>query len=39
MKVSTDNKKIEELLSRGVEEVIDKENLRKKVIKRQEIAC
>lgn len=32
MKVSTDNKKIEELLSRGVEEVIDKENLRKKLL-------
>lgn len=32
MKISTDAKKIEELLSRGVEEVIDKENLRKKLL-------
>ena len=32
MKINTDPKKIEELLSRGVEEVIDKENLRKKLL-------
>src|SRR3989339_1839866 len=32
MKINTDPKKIEELLTRGVEEVIDKENLRKKLL-------
>ncbi len=31
MKVSTDKKKIEELLSRGVEEVIDKNHLKKRL--------
>ncbi len=31
MKVSTDKKKIDELLSRGVEEVIDKNHLRKRL--------
>ena len=32
MKINTDPKKIEELLTRGVEEIIDKENLRKKLL-------
>lgn len=32
MKINTDPKKIEELLTRGVEEVIDKEHLRKKLL-------
>ncbi len=32
MKINTDPQKIEELLSRGVEEVIEKENLRKKLL-------
>lgn len=31
MKINTDKKKIEELLTRGVEEVIDKEHLRRKL--------
>ena len=31
MKVNTDSKKITELLARGVEETIDKDNLRKKL--------
>lgn len=32
MKINTDSKKIDELLSRGVEEVIDKEHLREKLL-------
>mgnify|MGYP001614434839 FL=1 len=32
MKINTDPKKIEELLTRGVEEVIDKEHLREKLL-------
>lgn len=31
-KIITDSKKIDELLSRGVEEIIDKENLKKKLL-------
>jgi tyrosyl-tRNA synthetase len=32
MAINTDSKKIEEILSRGVEEVIDKENLKKRML-------
>ncbi len=32
MKINTDPQKVEELLSRGVEEVIEKDNLRKKLL-------
>lgn len=37
MKINTDSKKIKELLSRGVEEIIDRHNLEKKLTSGQEL--